>query len=74
MGLFMTAHVYECKKDPLSKIYQIYLAMIKLGTIIPYLKKTRKIYESHGTPLSFCGCQHLSTRKTPILPYQKTNI
>ena len=74
MGIFVTGHVYECKKDPLSKIYHIYLTMIKLGAIIPYLKKTQKIYESRDTPVSFCWCQHLFTEKNPILPYQKTNI
>ena len=74
MGIFVTAHVYKCKKDPLSKIYHICLTMIKLGTIIPYLKKTQKIYESRDTPVIFGWCQHLFTGKNPILPYQKRNF
>ena len=28
--------------------------MMELGTVIAYLKKIQKIYESRGTPLYFC--------------------
>ena len=28
--------------------------MMKVGTVIPYLKKIPKIYESRDTPLEFC--------------------
>ena len=42
------------KKDPLPKICHTYPTMIKLGTVIPYLKKIQKIYESRDTPLEFC--------------------
>ena len=57
MGLFGAA--YECvcvcvgggwgKKDPLS-----HPTLTKLGTVIPYLKKTQKIHKSHDTSLEFC--------------------
>ena len=54
MGLFGAA--YECvcgggwgKKDPLS-----HPTLTKLGTVIPYLKKTQKIHKSHETSLEFC--------------------
>ena len=41
--------------DPsLPKICHTYPTMIKLGTIIPYLKKTQKIYESRDAPPDFC--------------------
>ena len=40
-------------KDPLPKICHTYPTMMKLGTVIPYLKKIQKIYESHDTPLEF---------------------
>ena len=36
----------------LRKICHIYLTMMKLATVIPYLKKIQKIYESHDTSLS----------------------
>ena len=42
------------KKAPLPKICHTYPKMMKLGTVIPYLKKIQKIYESHDTPLEFC--------------------
>ena len=55
MGLFGAAHGWgEGKKAPLPKTCHTYLAMIKLGTVIPYLKKIQKIYESLDTPLEFC--------------------
>ena len=43
-----------CKKDPLPKICHTYAAMLKLGTVIPYLKKIQKLYESWDTSLDFC--------------------
>ena len=42
------------KKVPLPKICHTYPTMIKLGTIIPYLKKIQKMYESYDTPFKFC--------------------
>ena len=55
MGLFGAAHGWgEGKKAPFPKTCHTYPAMIKLGTVIPYLKKIQKIYESRDTPLEFC--------------------
>ena len=34
------------QKSPLPKICHAYPTMMKLGTVIPYLKKTEKIHES----------------------------
>ena len=42
------------KKAPFPKICRTYPTMMKLGTVIPYPKKIRKIYESRDTPLEFC--------------------
>ena len=42
-----------CKKSPLPKICHTYPKMMKLATVIPYLKKIQKIYESQAQPLSF---------------------
>ena len=42
------------KKSPLPKICHTYPTKMKLSTIIPYLKKTQKIYKSRSTPLGFC--------------------
>ena len=42
------------KSTPSSKICRTYPTMMKLGTVIPYLKKIKKIYESHDAPPEFC--------------------
>ena len=46
---------------PLSKICQSYPTMMKFGTVIPYLRKIRKIYNSRYTSLEFCWHQHFFT-------------
>ena len=38
---------------PLPKICHTYPTMMKLGTVIPYLKLIQKIYESSDTPPEF---------------------
>ena len=40
------------KKILLPKIQDAYPTMMKLGTVIPYLKKIQKMYESRDTPFS----------------------
>ena len=42
------------KKAPLPKICHTCLKMMKLGTVIPYLKKIQKIYKLRDIPLEFC--------------------
>ena len=37
-----------------AQICHTYLTMIKFDTVIPYLKKIQKIYESRDTPPEFC--------------------
>ena len=69
MGLFWAAHCCGggggggaggggggggAKSPPLPKICHKYPTKMKLGTIIPYLKKTPKIYESCDTSLELC--------------------
>ena len=60
MGLFGAAHGSGVgggvggKKTPLSKICHTYPTIMKLGTVIPYLKKIQKTYESRYMPLEFC--------------------
>ena len=49
-------------RTPISKICDTYLTIMKLGTVIPSLKKTRKIYGSHDTPFEFCWYQHFFIR------------
>ena len=51
MGFFRGFSWIGGQKDPLSKICYAYPIMMKLGTVIPYLKKIQKRYESRDTPL-----------------------
>ena len=69
MDLFGTAHVEgRSKKVPLPsphlKICNTYPIMMKLGTVIPYLRKIQKMYESRDTPLEFF---HLTSAFSPQL-------
>ena len=58
-GLFMAAHDRgRGKKTFFPKIFQIYSTMVKLGTVIPYLKKMQQIFKSRGMFLEFCWHQH----------------
>ena len=55
MGPFGAAHGWEDgKKAPIPKICYTCPTMMKLGTVIPYLKKIQKIYKSRDTTLEFC--------------------
>ena len=55
MGFLGSAHGWMGGLfGPLPKICHTYTTMMKLGTVIPYLKKIQKIYESRDTPLEFC--------------------
>ena len=44
----------RAKWSLLRKIFHAYSTMIKFGTVIPYLRKTQKIYKSRDTSLDFC--------------------
>ena len=61
IGLFGAAHGWgEQKGPPIPNICHTYPTKMKLGTVIPYLKKIQKIYESRDTLLEFCWHQHFS--------------
>ena len=71
MGFFGAAHRWE---GGLPKICHKRPTMMKLGTIIPYLKKIQKIYQSRDTPLEFCWHQHYFTGNQQIFLYQEIQI
>ena len=55
MDLFGAARGWEGgQKGPLPEISHTYPTVMKLGTVIPYLKKIQKIYKPRETPLAFC--------------------
>ena len=57
MGFFGAAHGRgggpPPKRPPLPKICHRYSTMMKLGTVIPFLKKIQKTYKSRDTALAF---------------------
>ena len=75
MGFFGTAHGWGgtggCKKAPLPKICHTYPAMMKLGTVIPYLKKIKKKYMNHVThPMIPADISNFS----PEIIYQEIHV
>ena len=56
---------------PLPKICHTHPTTIKLGRVIPYLRKTQKIYKSRDTSLDFYWHQHFFTRNQQILLHQE---
>ena len=58
MGFFGVTHGYRGGGGagllaPLPKICFTYPTMMKLGTVIPYLRKIQKLYKSRDTSLEF---------------------
>ena len=82
MGLYGAAHGWwgggaeggGAKRLPLPKMSYTYLAMMKLGTVIPYLKKIQKIYYMREAAVEFYGHQQFFTGNWQILLYQEIQI
>ena len=49
------------KKDLLPNICHTYPTMMKVGTVIPFLKKIQKKYKLFGRPVEFYRHQHFSS-------------
>ena len=64
----------DVQRPALPKICHTYPTMMKLGAVIPYLKKIQKIYESRDTPPDFCWHQHFFIGNQQILLYQEIQI
>ena len=62
------------KRLPLSKICRAYPTLMKLGTVIPYLKKIHKIHKLRDTPLEFYRHQHFFTENQQLLVYQEIHV
>ena len=57
LGFFGAAPGWWGAKSPspfLPKICHTYPIVMKLGTVMPYLKSIQKLYESSDTPLELC--------------------
>ena len=68
MDIFEAAHRWGAM-PPFPKICHTYPTMMKRGTVIPYLKKIQRIYDSRYTPPDFCWYQHFFTGNQQILLY-----
>ena len=74
IGLFGAAHGWEGgggqknPSPPLPKICYTYPAIIKLGTVMPYLRKIQKIYESRDIHFEFADISifHRKSENFPI--------
>ena len=62
------------KSPSLCKIFHTYSKVLKLGTVIPCLKRKQKIYESCDPPLQLSWYQHLFIGNQQILLFQKIQI
>ena len=69
-GFFGAAYGRGGTKRPPSLKSVTHPTMMKLGTVISYLKKIQKIYKSRDTPLEFCWHQQFFTGNQQILQYQ----
>ena len=75
MGLFGAAHGWgRVKKASLPKIWHKYPTMIRLDTVVPYLKKIQKIYKSRDIHSELCWHQHFFTGNQQIILYQEIQI
>ena len=62
------------KGPPLPKICHSYPTMMKLGAVIPYLKKIQKRNKQRDIPVEFCQHQHFFTGNQQLLLYQEIQI
>ena len=74
IGIFEAAQGGVEQKGSLPKICHTYLTVMKLGTVIPYLKKTQKIYESRDTPLDLCWNQLFYCKIANFVISENTDI
>ena len=75
MYIFGAAHGWEGgKKAPLPKISYTHPTMMKLYTVMAYLRKNQKICESCDTQPHFCWHQYFFTGNQQILLYQEMHI
>ena len=68
-GLF-----WGCWKASFPKICHTYLTKMQLGTVIFYLNKVQKLYESGDACFKYCWHQHFFNGNQHILLYQEIQI
>ena len=61
-------------QDGLFRGCSWYPTMMKLGRVVPYPRKTQKIYKSCDKSLEFCWHQHFFNRNQQILLHQEIKV
>ena len=76
MGFFGAAHGYEETKNtfPPPKISRTYHTIMKLSTVIPYLKMIQKIYKSRDTSLEFPDISIFYKKSATFVVSKNTDI
>ena len=75
MGFLRAAHGWgRGFLGPLPKIRHTCPTIMKLGTVIPYLRKIQKMYKSRDTSLEVCWHHHFFTGNQKILLHQEIHI
>ena len=72
LGLLTDLGGTGAKSPPLSIICHTHPTLMKLSTVIPYLKKIQKIYKSRDTPLD--SYQYFFTENQQLLAYQEIQV
>ena len=62
------------KKVPLPKICHTYTAMVKLGAVIPYLKKIQRMHKTRDTPLISADISDFSRKSANFAISRNANI
>ena len=74
MGLFGAAHGWGAKNPASLKICHTYPAIMKLGTVIPCLKKIQKIYKSRDTHPEFFRSAFFRRKSANFVISRSTDI
>ena len=74
-GLFRVVHWWRgAKRPPFPKICHTCTTMMKLGTVLPYLKKIQKLKKSCDTLHEFCWYQHFLPQVCNFIIWRNTDI
>ena len=74
MGFFGAAHGWRGGGLFGHTYRHTYPTIMKLGTVMPYLRKIQRMYKSHDTFLDSYRHQHFFTGNQQILPHQEVHI
>ena len=74
MGLFEAAHGWGSQRAPLPKICHTCPTIMKPGTVIPYLRKIKKIHKSRDKPYNSADISIFSPKIIIFLLYKEIQM